>query len=303
MGIVWIMKKLYPNLFCISSMVLWAASFPAKDILLKIWDPLFLYAFGLVIASVITLAIWLTFEGTKEVKKFPWLQAIIIGGIGFGIGGCFFIFAQSLSGAVTVAIAAAFMPIFATMIEIIMDGRSLNIRFIVGVFISILGGLVMTLGSDGGGYNALGLLIALPAVILFAWASRQITKSLPGFSNLAQGSISILGAGLAVSIPYFALNNGIDMGQILTSLNISQVLCILIFAATGISISQVLWIKGVSQLGIAMASIHMNSAPFYVMLFVFLLGGSWIWVQFWALILVVIGVLLTQIENSKFIRI
>ena len=37
------------------------------------------------------------------------------------------------------------------MIEIIMDGRSLNIRFIVGVFNSILGGLVMTLGSGGGG--------------------------------------------------------------------------------------------------------------------------------------------------------
>ncbi len=291
------MVKLYSNLFCITSMILWAASFPAKDILLQIWDPLFLYAFGLVIASVITLVIWLVFEGTKEIKKFPWLQAIIIGGIGFGIGGCFFIFAQSLSGAVTVAIAAAFMPIFGTILEIIMDGRSLNIRFIAGVFISILGGLVMTLGSEGGGYNALGLLIALPAVILFAWASRQITKSLPGFSNLGQGSISILGAGLAVSIPYFSLNYGIDMGEILTSLDIYQVLCILIFAATGISISQVLWIKGVSQLGIATASIHMNSAPFYVMLFVFLLGGSWIWVQFWALILVVIGVLLTQIEN------
>ena len=286
-----------------SAMILWAASFPAKDILLKIWDPLFLYAFGLVIASLLTLGIWFFFEGIKEIRKFPWIKALIIGGIGFGAGGSFFIFAQSLSSAVTVAIAAAFMPIFATMIEIIMDGRSLNIRFIIGVFISILGGLVMTLGSDGGGYNALGLLIALPAVILFAWASRQITKSLPGFSNLAQGSISILGAGLAVSIPYFALNNGIDMGQILTSLDIYQVLCIVIFAATGISISQVLWIKGVSQLGIATASIHMNSAPFYVMLFVFLLGGSWIWVQFWALILVVIGVLLTQIENSKFIRI
>ena len=280
-------------------MILWAASFPAKDILLQIWDPLFLYAFGLVIASVITLVIWLTFEGTKEIKKFPWLQAIIIGGIGFGVGGCLFIFAQSLSGAVTVAIAAAFMPIFGTILEIIMDGRSVNIRFIAGVFISILGGLIMTLGAEGGGYNALGLLIALPAVILFAWASRQITKSLQEFSNLAQGSISILGAGLVVSIPYFSLNNGIDMGQILTSLDIYQVLCILIFAATGISISQVLWIKGVSQLGIATASIHMNSAPFYVMLFVFLLGGLWVWVQFWSLILVVIGVLLTQIENKK----
>jgi len=280
-------------------MILWAASFPAKDILLQIWDPLFLYAFGLVIASVITLVIWLTFEGTKEIKKFPWLQAIIIGGIGFGVGGCLFIFAQSLSGAVTVAVAAAFMPIFGTILEIIMDGRSVNIRFIAGVFISILGGLIMTLGAEGGGYNALGLLIALPAVILFAWASRQITKSLQEFSNLAQGSISILGAGLVVSIPYFSLNNGIDMGQILTSLDIYQVLCILIFAATGISISQVLWIKGVSQLGIATASIHMNSAPFYVMLFVFLLGGLWVWVQFWSLILVVIGVLLTQIENKK----
>ena len=121
------MSKLYSNLFCISAMILWAASFPAKDILLKMWDPLFLYAFGLVIASLLTLGIWFFFEGIKEIRKFPWIKALIIGGIGFGVGGSFFIFAQSLSSAVTVAIAAAFMPIFATMIEIIMDGRSLNI--------------------------------------------------------------------------------------------------------------------------------------------------------------------------------
>ena len=296
------MAKLYSNLFCISAMILWAASFPAKDILLKIWDPLFLYAFGLVIASLLTLGIWFFFEGIKEIRKFPWIKAFIIGGIGFGAGGSFFIFAQSLSSAVTVAIAAAFMPIFGTMIEMLLDGRSLTARFILGVFVSILGGLLMTFGSDEGFYNALGLLIALPAVILFAWASRQITKSLPDFSNLAQGSISILGAGLAVSIPYFSFHNGVNLGMVLGSLDIYHIVCILIFAAAGISISQVLWIKGVAQLGIAMASIHMNSAPFYVMLFVFLLGGSWVWLQFWALILVIIGVFLTQTDNSKSIN-
>lgn len=280
-------------------MLLWAASFPAKDLLLQIWDPFFLYAFGLIFASALTLGIWYCFEGFGEIKRFPWTRSVIIGGTGFGIGGWIFIFGQSISNAVTVAIAAAFMPIFGTMLEMILDQKSLTIKFISGVSISISGGLLMTLGPEGGLYNSYGLLISLPGVFLFAWASRQITISLQDFSNLGQGSISILGAGLTVCVPYFIFFNDTDLNQLLVWLDFNNILLILIFAAAGISVSQVLWIKGVALLGIAVASIHMNAAPFYVMLFVFMLGGSWVWLQFWALVLVVIGVFLTQIEQKK----
>ncbi len=293
------MEKLYSNFFCISAMVLWASGFPAKDILLLNFDPLFVYVLGLLLASIIALLIWFMFEGYINLKSFPILKCLLYGGFGFGAGGCIFIYAQSLSNAVTVAIAAAFMPIFGTILEILSDNRVLKLQYLIGLIVSIIGGIVMTFGFEDNSYYIWGLLCSLPGVFLFAWGSREITKTLPNYSKIAQGSISILGAAIFVCVPYIMIKFDSGYISILKAMTLEQIYCIIIFAAFGISISQVLWIVGVSKLGIAMASIHMNSAPFYVMVFVFFLGGSWIWVQFFALILVVIGVFLTQVERLK----
>ena len=102
---------------------------------------------------------------------------------------------------------------------------------------------------------------------------------------------------LGLPVPYIIIKYDFTYISILKAMTFEQIFYVIIFAAFGISISQVLWIIGVSKLGIAMASIHMNSAPFYVMVFVFILGGSWVWIQFFALILVVLGVFLTQFER------
>ncbi len=293
------MEKVYSNFFCVSAMVLWALGFPAKDVLLLTFDPIFVYALGLLLASLIALIIWIAYEGYIDLKSFPTFKCLLYGGFGFGAGGCIFIYAQSLSNAVTVAIAAAFMPIFGTMLEILFDNRVLKMQYIIGLIISIIGGIVMTFGFEDNSYYALGLLCSLPGVFLFAWGSREITKNLPNYSEIAQGSISIIGAALFVCVPYIIINYDFTYIPILKAMTFEQIFHVIIFAAFGISISQVLWIIGVSKLGIAMASIHMNSAPFYVMVFVFILGGSWVWIQFFALTLVVLGVFLTQFERLE----
>ncbi len=291
------MQRVYSNSFCVSAMVLWASGFPAKDMLLLTFDPVFIYALGLLVASVIALIIWITYESYIDLKSFPFIKSLLYGGFGFGAGGCIFIYGQSLSNAVTVAIAAAFMPIFGTMLEIISDNKVIKIQYLAGLIISIIGGIVMTFGFEDNSYHISGLLWSLPGVFLFAWGSREITKSLPNYSEIAQGSISIIGAALFVCIPYVIVKYDFSYISILKAMTFEQICYVIIFAAFGISISQVLWIVGVSKLGIAIASIHMNSAPFYVMLFVFILGGSWVWTQFFALILVVLGVFLTQFEK------
>jgi drug/metabolite transporter (DMT)-like permease len=67
-----------------------------------------------------------------------------------------------------------------------------------------------------------------------------------------------------------------------------------IFAIGAMALSQLLWISAVGQLGIALSSLHINATPFYVMLMLFALGGSWSWTQALAAAIVGIGVLVAQ---------
>ena len=60
------------------------------------------------------------------------------------------------------------------------------------------------------------------------------------------------------------------------------------------AISQVLWIRSVGHLGIALSSLHINATPFYVMLILFALGGAWNWTQAAAALVVGVGVFIAQ---------
>ena len=51
-----------------------------------------------------------------------------------------------------------------------------------------------------------------------------------------------------------------------------------VFASGALGISQVLWIMSVERLGIGLSALHINAAPFYVMLILFALGQPWDWV-------------------------
>jgi drug/metabolite transporter (DMT)-like permease len=66
-----------------------------------------------------------------------------------------------------------------------------------------------------------------------------------------------------------------------------------------LGISQILWIKAVSQLGIGIASFHLNAVPFYVMLMLFILGDQWIWRQAIGALVVITGVIIAQQKSSK----
>jgi len=74
---------------------------------------------------------------------------------------------------------------------------------------------------------------------------------------------------------------------------------LLIYAWIAIGISQIFWIKSVSQLGIGLASFHLNATPFYVMFILFILGNSWVWSQAIGAAIVITGVILAQQKSAK----
>ena len=263
------------NFLCVFSILLFATGFPAAEYLLKDWD----------VVSVIT---------ARNVFSF-----ILIGLSGFGIGAFLILMLQSLTTPVIAALAVATMPVFAVSLEMLLDGRKMTLWFFCGVVLVLLGGYIASGASLREDNVGIAALIGIIGVALFAWGSRATVKSLPGMSNLGQTAVTSFGmAGLSIFL-YFVCSVFFDLTNATSIITIEHLGLVLIYAWLGLGISQIFWIKAVSQLGIGLASFHLNAVPFYVMFMLFLLGDSWIWHQAFGALIVISGVILAQQKSSK----
>jgi drug/metabolite transporter (DMT)-like permease len=74
---------------------------------------------------------------------------------------------------------------------------------------------------------------------------------------------------------------------------------LLIYACLALGLSQVFWIKAVGEVGIGIASFHLNATPFYVMIIIFVFGSEWNWMQALGAAILTIGTLLAQLPEKS----
>jgi drug/metabolite transporter (DMT)-like permease len=74
---------------------------------------------------------------------------------------------------------------------------------------------------------------------------------------------------------------------------------LLIYACLALGLSQVFWIKAVGEVGIGVASFHLNATPFYVMIIIFVFGSEWNWMQALGAAILTIGTLLAQLPEKR----
>jgi len=118
------------------------------------------------------------------------------------------------------------------------------------------------IGVGGIGFGlGLGALAAFGSVLAFTWGSRASATAFPTLTAIGPREIGAL----------------------------------VLYAVTGLALSQVLWILSVGQLGIGLASLHINAAPFYVMAILYALGGPWNATQALGAAIVGVGVLIAQL--------
>ncbi|SVB09187.1 uncharacterized protein METZ01_LOCUS162041 [marine metagenome] len=115
-------------------------------------------------------------------------------------------------------------------------------------------------------------------------------------TSLGQTTITTFGMAIFTLVLYVICNYLLQLIEPYPEITIRHFGLVLIYAWLGFAISQIFWIRGVSGLGIGIASFHLNALPFYVMLFLFLLGESWNWQQTVGAIIVITGVMLSQIK-------
>ncbi|WP_101067238.1 DMT family transporter [Roseovarius salinarum] len=286
-------QALSGNAVCVGSMMLWAAGFPAAEMLLRTWSTLALISARLLVAVLFLVAVWAVLDGPRVLARARWGRGLMVGSLGFGLGTWLLLVGQKLTDPVTVAIIASSSPIAAALIEVWRDGRRLTTHFAVGVAAAVAGGVVAT----GGGVPAefgLGALAAVASCFLFAWGSHAAARDFPELSVTGRATVTLAGGLVFAGALYLgAVQLGFDSAPA-APVDAGQLGLLGIYAVCAMGLSQLLWIASVGRLGIGLASFHINVAPFYVMVIMLVLGAAWSWPQAIGAAIVGAGVVLAQ---------
>ena len=285
---------LIANVICMLSMFVWAAGLPAAEILIGKVPALPLTAARMAMAAAVLLPLWLALEGTAPLRTAHWGKGIIIGGLTIGLGAFLLVIGQSMTGPVTVAIISASMPLIGITIEVILDGRKITPALIVGLILALIGG-IMALGTGAASVNlGLGALFCFASVLSFTIGSRLTVTRFPDLSPLGRTTITLSGAAILTTVAALVHAGLGATGPDWSLIGWREIGALAVFSIGGLAISQVLWIMSVGQLGIGLASLHINATPFYVMLILFGLGAAFSWPQALAAAVVGLGVLIAQ---------
>lgn len=280
------------NFLGAGAMLAWAAGFPAAELLLDRWDPVWAVTARVAFAAAPLLVLWLILN-PGEWRRPGLLRGMVTGGTGFGGGALTIIGAQWFTDPVTVAIIAAASPLTAVIIEWLATRAPLTRPFALGLGLTVAGGLV----ASGGTFPAnlgIGAALALTSCFLFSWGSYQTIRDLPHHSALGRATVTTLGAMAATAVTA-AVTTTAGLTPWPADIRLPGDFALLAIYGTGaMAISQFLWIAAVDRLGISMASFHINIAPFYVMVLMLALGGGWSWPQAIGAAIVGLGVLVAQ---------
>jgi drug/metabolite transporter (DMT)-like permease len=280
------------NLICMGSMLIWAAGLPAADLIIPLLPAEQLNALRLALAALALLPVWLAIDGWRALRRADWLKGIGVGSF-LGLGAWFLVLGQARTDAVTVAVISATLPVVGIGLEILFDHRRLTLPLVAGIALSVVGGL-LALDLTGGLGFGIGALFCLGSVIAFALGSRLTVTAFPALSPAGRTAITISGAALVAILIALAGMAAQGPGPGLAGWGWREVAALLAYSVGCLAISQLMWIVSVERLGIGMSSLHINAAPFYVMLILFLFGGSWSWTRAAAAALVGLGVLIAQ---------
>ena len=280
------------NALCSLSIVIWAAGLPAAGVVIPLLHPIDLNAARMTLAAIALLPIWLWWDGAAGLGRATWFAGLWVGAI-LAFATLCLIVGQSLAGPVTVAVVSASLPLIGMALEVVLDGRRLTPALILGLALSVVGGLVALDSLSGAGLGP-GALLVLASVLCYALGSRLTVTRFPDLTPLGRTAITLFGAavaGLVLSLIQAAL---IRQVPDFSALGLREWSALAVFGIGSLAMSQLLWIISVGRLGIGVSALHINAAPFYVMAILYALGDAWVWLQALGAAIVVLGVLVAQ---------
>ena len=291
-------QKLLGNFAFFIGVTIWSTMFPATEYLLINWDPVaitFVRMGGG--ALVLLVAFTLLEDVSSTLQAAPWGKIFLLGIIGVSASTLLFAWGIKLSSAIAAALIATTGPIVATLITRFLYSEPLRRGIVLGVLLAVSGGICAVLGS-GDRFDQFkgGEFLVLMAMSLWVWYSYNCQRWLPDFPQIGIAALTVtagaLGFATYVGVAEFSGFDDIRFG---TSIHEWMILGWLSIGPASTSIF--LWHFGVSRIGVTIGSMYQNLVPIVVVLISIFLGQYPTMMHLIAGVLIISGVLYTQILN------
>ncbi len=278
-------------------MILWASTFIFMKFAFETHDPMVVLFGRNLVASLCAFFFPFAFKNIQlRTKDLKYIVAMVI------FEPClYFIFeAQALSytSASQAAMISTIMPMSIAIGAWIFLKESLTLRTLLGFFVAVAGGIVLTLVSvpDTHAPNpALGNFLEFMAMVFGAGYSLCLKKLTNNYSPLF---LTFLQAFTGTIFFFFGLFlPGVHLPETIFTLSVWPIVYLGVFATLG---AYGLYNFGVSKIPTSQASVFLNLIPVFALIMsAVILGERFTWVQYVASLMVLTGVLLTQLKTTS----
>ena len=291
------MKKILPSLFpyiLLSLLiVMWGSAFAALKISLLTIPPLWVMSLRLIFGSLTIAIVFLIMKKKLPLTVEFWKWSLLIGFLGFSVPFSIISWGAQYIPSSLVAILMGANPIITLILAyFFLPNSSLNFRMIIGVFIGLIG-IILLIGFGNinsdlyKGQFIYGQLAVLTGTFSFAIASILLKNSPQEHSfERALGSL-ICGSFIGLFLAYFYSKSPLQIYQISSESAVSLVL--LGIFPTGIA--TVIWFKIISLKGPLFLSLVNYLIPIWALILgILLLSEKINFIIGFGLILITIGV-------------
>ncbi len=236
----------------------------------------------------------------KRVEKKDWILFTIIGLFGFFVFQICFPIGVKYTSASISALIMATLPINVLLINLISKSEKITIRTLFGISLSIVGIAVIILGTKGGlsleGTYVRGVLLLIIAEIGFALYTVK-AKDLISRYSLYQVMFLVI---LFSFIPFLFISAKDVLHVPFHSFSAIAWIGIIFTGIFGTCIANILWYRGIKQIGSTKTSIYANLPPVFGIFVSYLfLNESLTILQIAGGLVIMAGVVLVNRKNAQ----
>ena len=292
-------KKLNGNHYAILSMLLWSTGFPISEVLLDVWDPLSLTFVRLIGAGIFLGILTLLFSKPYDLTTWPLKEAFLVGVIGTGFGTAFMNFGFRYSNPFNIAVISTMIPLISMIMGTIQKTERLTSRMAAAIFLSLIGGIMISVSNlkNGSSFEG-GEILMLISIILWTWSMRQAVSLLLPIPTLPRVTLTML-SGAVVLVPIMALVHWLGITELVIFWSTTDIILVSWLSIFSIGLATVVWFFSAENLGPTVAAIHLNIVPFYVLIITVFMGGKILISQILGALLVGVGVVTAQISRKQ----
>jgi drug/metabolite transporter (DMT)-like permease len=291
-------QKVLGNLAFCCGIPIWATMFPATEYLLNNWDPVAITFVRMSGGGLVLLVVFALLEDVSAtLRTAPWGKIVLLGLFGVALSTFLFAWGIQLSSAVAGALIAATGPIVAALITGLVYGQPLHKGIVLGVLLAVAGGVCAVFANGGGVVDFRGgEIVVLLAMSIWVWYSYNCQRWLKGLPQVSIAALTVAAGSIGFAV-YVGMAELTGFDDVRFGTELKEWLVIGWLSIGPASTSIFLWHFGVSRVGVTIGSMYQNLVPIIVVLITISLGQYPTYLHLIAGVLIITGVLYTQIRN------